>query len=339
MKPYAASSKRVQVQRLRMVAEQALAEFGIRDASLKLLNHDYNTTFQVDAANARFALRINTNSHRTVEMIRAEVAWVADLARQFNEKGPEFPFFPTPVPTSNGGFIAEVEHPSIGKPLRAVLYRWLDGPTLSEKFTDAACFAMGSALRHLHEHARSYTLPEGARFEPHRTVLFDREYHLDQHVPDLDHVMLREIVSEGNAILARLNQEARHPIHFDLHSWNVKLHQGRLSVFDFDDAILGRPIQDAAVAAFYFRWDKPTYEAAFWRGLGISPESEGLTPREFEVLLMNRSIGMANEQFQLTTAGALEEAVQYARVSEKRAAHFVKAGRFDPTVFKFADLT
>jgi Ser/Thr protein kinase RdoA (MazF antagonist) len=337
MRPYAELSKRAQVSRLRDVAHQALRQYGLRGARLKLLNHDYNTTFQVDTATERFALRINTNSLRSAEMMRAEVAWVADLAATFNDKGPEFPLLPTPMTTETGELLAEVDHLAIGKPLRAVLYRWLDGPTLSENFTKPASFAMGSALRHLHQHARDFKLPVGAGFQPHHTVLFDRAYDLDSHVPELDHPMLREIVDQGNAILARLNQRPAHPIHFDLHSWNVKYHRGRLSVFDFDDAIMGQPIQDAAVAAFYFRWSNPTYEQAFWRGLGISAESEGLTPLDFEFLVMNRAIGMANEQFKLNTAGAQEEAAQYARVCAKRAAHFMKVGRFDPTVAKFED--
>ena len=48
------------------------------------------------------------------------------------------------------------------------------------------------------------------------------------------------------------------PLHADLHGGNLKWHEGRLAVFDFDDSGIGVPLLDLAISTFYLRRRGPT---------------------------------------------------------------------------------
>ena len=72
-----------QLVQLRRAALKVLERYGLGASRLRLLDHGYNTTFRVDAADGRrFALRINVNSRRSLANVRAEIEWVAALGRE-----------------------------------------------------------------------------------------------------------------------------------------------------------------------------------------------------------------------------------------------------------------
>lgn len=115
---------------------------------------------------------------------------------------------------------------------------------------------------------------------------------------------------------------------------NVKWYRGRLSVFDFDDSLMGLPIFDAYVTVFYLRCIKGgrELEAAYWKGLESSPEALGVTTSDFELLVASRSILLANELSRWDNAETLAIAPKYCEVTEKRLAHYFETGEFDPMV-------
>ncbi len=56
--PFAELTQRGQARRLRTLAREALAAYGLADAHLRLLSNEWNCTFRVDAPSGRYALRI-----------------------------------------------------------------------------------------------------------------------------------------------------------------------------------------------------------------------------------------------------------------------------------------
>jgi Ser/Thr protein kinase RdoA (MazF antagonist) len=74
---------RGQVALLRPTAREVLRQYPIEVASLRVLDHAFNTTFRVDTTDGRrFALRLNVNSRRTDAFIGAEMAWLAALSEE-----------------------------------------------------------------------------------------------------------------------------------------------------------------------------------------------------------------------------------------------------------------
>ena len=68
--------------RIRRVAETALAGYDIEPSWVRLIDHEYHTTFRIDTVDGRrFAMRVNVNSQKAAEPLDAELAWLAVLAR------------------------------------------------------------------------------------------------------------------------------------------------------------------------------------------------------------------------------------------------------------------
>ncbi|MEQ1822768.1 MAG: phosphotransferase [Fimbriimonadaceae bacterium] len=316
---------------MRPLAVAALRQFGVEDASVSLLNHGFNSTFAVTQNNGlRFALRLNTNSHRSVEELKGELAWVRALGSQTALE------VPAPQPTLEGGFLATIANTFLGKDMHAVLYSWLSGPLAGDRMNPVIANAFGGALRVLHNHAAKFKFPTGAELQPLKNSLFNRSYTLDQNAPALDHSLFRDVYQEADLIMARVMKEPLIPIHYDLHPGNAKWLRGKLSVFDFDDSMLGRPILDFAISSFYLRNKGVETDAAMWDGAKSSPNDHGVTRQEFETLVAARGVGLANELFSMNTADLIEIAPKYAVVVEKRLEHFKKTGVFDPTVAKLS---
>ena len=73
---FASLSRRAQVARLRPLARAALAAHGLAEARLRLLQHEYNTTFRVDADGARHVLRIGRGGGQPAAALASEAAWL-----------------------------------------------------------------------------------------------------------------------------------------------------------------------------------------------------------------------------------------------------------------------
>lgn len=329
---FSSLSKRAQVERLRTVARAMLAQYPIRVAQIQLLTHLFNTTFKVTTEDGRrFALRINTNSKREVEEMNAEVAWVSALALDTDLS------VPVPQPASNGSLIVEEPSAAMGRTLRGVLYSWLPGP-LAKKLTPEIAFAMGEATKKLHDQARNFELPQGCALQPLKDPLFGYDYILREKAPDVDHDLFQRVFDESVELIDRLKEQPQIPIHYDIHMYNVKWKSRRLSVFDFDDSILGVPVFDAYVSLFYIRNQEQEgrLEAAYWKGLEATPESLGVSRAEFELLVASRAILLANELFRWNNPEMTAIAPKYAAITQKRLEHFYQKGIFDPLVARMS---
>jgi hypothetical protein len=63
-------------------ATELLKDYGIHGAKVSCINFEFNATFAVESeSGVKYALRININSTRTVDNMKAEVEWVRYLNR------------------------------------------------------------------------------------------------------------------------------------------------------------------------------------------------------------------------------------------------------------------
>ena len=91
------------------IAHTALGSYLLDVNEVSLINNEYNATFKVTAADStNYALRININSPRSAENIRAEVAWVKFLE---NVDGI---LTPRPIANRSGKFVTTVTHAHSG---------------------------------------------------------------------------------------------------------------------------------------------------------------------------------------------------------------------------------
>ena len=86
-------------------ANELLKNYGIRDAKVSCINFEFNATFAVESeSGVKYALRININSTRTVDNMKAEVEWVRHLNRTSGVH------VPTPIATVKDDYIDYSNH-------------------------------------------------------------------------------------------------------------------------------------------------------------------------------------------------------------------------------------
>ena len=296
---YDAMSDAEQIAALRPVALRAADEFGLEVARIDVLLHSYNTTFELRTADGRrLALRVGTNSHSTAEHAIAQQAWIAAIAAETDVLVPE------PLRTPDGGWFVEVDAPALGRQLLVTIASWLEGEDADE-LDAAGAHALGRAMATLHAQAAGWSPPPGSALPTFDEPLFGDRDVLDA-APGLTAddraVLARSRARAGEAFARLVAGGGARPLHADLHGGNVKWHEGRLAVFDFDDAGVAPPALDLAIAAFYLRGADPALEAALRAGYAELAPLPELEPGDLEALIAGRQLLLANAMLSMSTA-------------------------------------
>lgn len=325
MRPFADLSRRSQIGRLRVLARRALDAWGLADAELRLVNHGYNATYGVRTPEGRWALRLNVNAHKEREHLHAELAWLAALSRDTDLA------VPVPRATRTGEPYTVVDSPEHGRALPAVLFGWLPGRTPGKELTRDQSRALGRAAASLHAHAEGWRLPPGASLPSMQP--------LHMNIPERlsgGHRLLpaggQEVVAEATHLVqgyldALFARAPALPIHGDLHGGNLRWQRGRLGVLDFDDAGVGLPAQDLAIAAYYLRGETPREQTFLDAYAAVRPLPD-VTEAEFEAMLLGRTLLLANDIAESANAEFQSFAAAFVHNAVLRARHWLDTGRF-----------
>lgn len=158
-------------------------------------------------------------------------------------------------------------------------------------------------MAQLHLHAGDYQPPN-----QHSLLRFDRPFPFPEPVVLFEEPFVALFPPERRAIyeqaiawtkesIDRLQAsgEAMRILHNDLHQWNVRVYRGRLSPIDFEDLMLGWPVQDIATTLYYF--PKENYaasRAAFQAGYTRRCPWPERHPGEIDSFIAARGFGLAN---------------------------------------------
>ena len=275
-----------QVETMLPLARQIIDGFDLGECELESINHEFNSTFKVTTANGeRFALRVNVNSQRTLANLKAEIYWIEQLATV------EGLTVPTPVKNRAGEYISKAWHPMLERDLLAVLFTWLEGEELGDEPTEEMMRATGRAMARMHIAARKTQLPEGATLP----TVDDMFWGNTDSITPSDHLTAEEkatlaraiehIEATTKAMYARTKPQL---IHADVHPWNVMWQGDDVAVFDFDDCVIGLPVQDIAVSLYYNDTDEQ--DVAFTKGYQEIAELPEFSETEMFALLLQRRI-------------------------------------------------
>lgn len=280
-----------QIESLVEPAKAALSQYGIQDAVLENINHEYNSTFAVTSnEGAKFALRVNINSGRTESNIAAEVFFINSLAQtgQFS--------LALPIANLEASFVSKVWHDQSGRELFCVLFTWLDGEDLGDEPTPGQVFQVGSLMAQLHEATQGLKLPAGANLPTFDDFMWHVEDFLLGPKSQLSEGERTKMRSGKIAIEAVVTElfaaSSSQLIHADLHGWNLKWHNEALSVFDFDDSGFGLPVQDLATTIYYL--DTEEQDVALRAGYAAVRPLPQFTEKQMQALLLQRRIHLLN---------------------------------------------
>ena len=274
-----------------------LQGYDLEIESVSSINYEYNATMKVCTVDGlKFALRININSPRVVENVKAEIAFVSHLCADGRVQ------VPRPVANRTGDFFTSIFHEPSGRTLLCVLYTWLPGHELEEEPEPEQLRAVGQAMALMHRAMEGFEIPQDAQLPRFDHVLWWTEDFLlseksvlDSEARSLIETALGVIEQHVSHMYSRATPQV---IHADLHGANVLWDEGDLSVLDFDDCGIGLPLQDLATALYYL--DTPEQDAAFLEGYeSVAPLPE-YSQREMDVLLLQRRIILLNYLYETT---------------------------------------
>lgn len=324
MTAYETLSEDDQVEALRPVALEAAARFGLEVADLGLVTHAYNTTFALTTPSGeRYAVRVNTNSASTPEQVLAQQEWQLAIAAETPVR------VPVPRATTDGAWSAGVPSQQLGRKFLVTCASWLDGPDVEEPSPEVAR-ELGRAMAHLHRHAATWVVPAGAVIPVFDDPLFgDPDRLATAHLEAEQREVLDRARAVATAAFARVHTAGPVvPIHADLHGANLKWHDGRLALFDFDDCGLGTPALDLAIATFYLRGGDAGAEQALREGYADVAPLPRVSPEDFEGLVASRQLLLANDLLGTSTAALRGQAQDYLLVSVERLGRWLETGRF-----------
>jgi Ser/Thr protein kinase RdoA (MazF antagonist) len=257
---------RGQVALLRPTAREVLRQYPIEVASLRVLDHAFNTTFRVDTTDGRrFALRLNVNSRRTDAFIGAEMAWLAALSEETDL------WVATPQRTREGALLAHVHCGALGRELPAALFAWLPGRDLGTEATARQMRAVGRAAAQLHAHGERWRPPPGTELPVIDHPMMDSEYVLDRDHPLLstaDHAFIDEVLAHAQRPLRRRCSPGSSASRCTptCTAGTCGGTEGRLAVFDFDDSGIGCAGAGSGRSRAYYVRDNFAQEAALLEG-------------------------------------------------------------------------
>jgi len=299
MKPFSSLTVRGQARRLRTLALNALTCYDLELARLRLVSNDMNGIFRIDTcAGRKFILRVTLpQGGHNLDHVAAEMDWLAALARDTDLS------VPVPLPAKDGSLVVEAAAAGVPEPRLCAVFSWVPGKDLVEDMSTANIARLGELMARLHSHALSYRPPAGLsllRFDqvfpfPEPVVLFDPPY--ASLFPPKRRAVYQQAIDWAQESIQRLiaSGEPMRILHADLHQWNVRIARGVLSPIDFEDLMLGWPVQDIATTLYYFLDENyARLRAAFQEGYtrhGAWPERQ---PGEIDSFIAARGVGLAN---------------------------------------------
>jgi Ser/Thr protein kinase RdoA (MazF antagonist) len=312
------------IQQLEAFSLQILSRYPIEVKSAVSINYEYNATLKIETAEGRFyALRINTNSPRTPENLKAEIAFVRFLADDGRVKVPQ------PIENNEGNFFTSVLHEASGRMFHCVLYSWILGEELEDEPTDEQLHALGASMATMHIAAQGFELPESSSLPTFDDPLWWTEDFLLSEKSVLD-AEAKELISQGlSAIKTGVSKFYANAtpriIHADMHGGNALWYEGSLSVIDFDDCGLGLPIQDFATALYYF--DTPEQDAAFKEGYKSVASIPDCSEIEMKMFFLQRRIILLNYLYETSNLEHRSMIPEYQEETLRRIRNFLELSR------------
>lgn len=235
-------------------ARRALHAWGRSASRIELLARSENLSCAVVCDDgSRFVLRLHRPGYNERIELESEVAWVRSLA----QAGVAVPHA---VPTEDGSHFVTVEVG--GQRCEAGLVSWVDGSPVAELVDEARADIstwfrqIGEMAGRIRTHTEAWEPPAWfvrRRWDAEGLLgdrpLWGRAWECEHLEPSL-----RDLLAEARAeLLPRVADLETGPdrfglIHADLNLGNLMLHEGRLTVIDFDDAGFGFHAYELAVA-------------------------------------------------------------------------------------------
>ncbi len=294
MKSFESLDRQSQREQLGQLGQAALAEYGIDQARLQFISDSENTVFQIKTPSQSYALRIHSADEKPASEVEGELHWLAALRSETALR------VPTPVPTSEGKLVLEINRLGMSSPIPMVLFHWMPGQTLGEQINTDMMIRVGIMMGQLHNHAEHFVLPAHISripWEKKRGETLKGYLRSCAGLTDAEFAFCISAAEQSGVEIEKIDESHYYGlIHCDIHPWNCLIHQGEIGLIDFDDCRPGSFVEDIAITLTYFD-ERPDYKSvrtAFFEGY---TQIRPLPPNyrtEVEAFMVSRGLNLIN---------------------------------------------
>lgn len=255
----------VQAQRLAAVGADALAEWGIQDATLRLIKYRENAVFEATHKNGRHALRMHRVGYHSDDELRSELQWMQALQESAIA-------VPIVVPCSSGDLFITRRGDGLPGEIQIDLFEWIDGRQLGsveEGIADESSLqttfqTIGEIAAKVHNQSSEWHLPAG--FTRHswdakglggENPFWGKFWELESASRAEKQLMrrARDTIHRRLALLSK-TPDVYSMIHADFAPENLLVDGADVRLIDFDDAGFGWHLFEIATSLYFFRGDE-----------------------------------------------------------------------------------
>jgi Ser/Thr protein kinase RdoA (MazF antagonist) len=242
--------------RVRGCAADALPAYGCHpDAAVELLNVSENATFLVTEPEAGpSVLRVHRLGYHTEQEIASELAWMDALRDEAGVRTPRI------LPAADGRRIVTVAERGGAASRHCVRFEFLPGTEPEAELTGGYFAELGEITARMHRHAREWPRPAWfTRFHWDYQAAFGDQARWGrwQDGIGVGPAELRVLTRLDDVLRTRLAAFGAGParyglVHADTRLANLLVHDGSVSVIDFDDSGFSWYLYDLGTAVSFF---------------------------------------------------------------------------------------
>ncbi|MBT4137728.1 MAG: phosphotransferase [Candidatus Latescibacteria bacterium] len=298
MIPFAQCTYRAQVARLRKLAQRALTQYGFEIASVRLIAHWNNATFDVrDQKGERYVLRIGRPGFQDVSQVASEVLWLSRIEQETELCVPHV------VATTLGERVIEVGADGVPEDRVCVLFHRRHGFFYDRKLMPHHYEQAGQLMAQLHLSAQAFVAP----------MEFERKAWTVETalgcVSAVDQAAFKALLRPGDEVTylavwdwyaevwhtLGLHEDVYGVIHGDFHPRNILFMPNGVGAIDFDECGWGHYLHDVAVALMGIRNHKRSDDLrfAFLKGYRAVRDLPEVLDGALDAFVAGRLLGLA----------------------------------------------
>jgi Ser/Thr protein kinase RdoA (MazF antagonist) len=295
MKKFKSLTPRGKIQRYRRVLVEALETYPLKIDSVSFVSNESRPVFRINTDRGIFAAKFHIPSEHDYSQLKGEVQFL----KHISEHSP-LPV-ETPFANTEGEYITKVDSRWLPETARFVLISWVPGRQLADLSTRSYRY-LGTCIAELHKASADFKpTRDFSILRNDRVFYWDEEVILSRKDPNLLPPRRQKHFRSGASISQHAIDQAWYDsfpivIHNDPHPCNLKIHRGKIFMYDFEDIAFGRPEQDIGTALYHvrFRDDFSVFYDSFRRGYEAIQPWPISSDRELDSFIMARLIMFAN---------------------------------------------
>ena len=326
MKKYDELTELGKIRRMHKAAKKLVEQYDIKVKEISYITEETNMFFKVTSSDGRkYALKICQEESSKLEDNLAEVYLIETVSQNTDITVPEV------VRAKNGDAVSRALCEGFDEAKRGILYNWIDGREIDGREDNNYFIELGKTAAKLHLATRNISIPEDISPKKWDKVFYYRdevpvykEQKYQSYLSPKYHESMDFMIPYLNEKLAAFyNNTSSQLLHADLNPYNVWTYKNEIRVIDFEEAMLGLPVHDLAIALFYYRYDKnfiynkvkDTILEGYSSVLGISEINE----KDIELLMTARRVNFLNYVLLVD-----DNPAEYIKINTERLMEYIK---------------